>query len=143
VASSRSSELRIARPTASKLKMGEVVGLDDSENVEYFQITQVSGPEVGLGDSDSLIQFGGIVTNSASSGAPIVGAKITLLDGRGTYVAETTSNSEGRYIFKKLGIGKGKYTLKAAAQGYKDQQKTIQQIVSAKTEDLIFRLKSG
>jgi len=143
VASSRSSELRIAGPTATKLKMGDVVRLDDSANVEYFQITQVSGPEVGLGDSDSLIQFGGIVTNNAGSGAPIVGAKITLLDGQGTYVAETTSNAEGRYMFRKLGIGKGKYTLKVEAQGYKDQQKTIAQITSAKREDLIFRLKSG
>lgn len=143
VASSRSSELRVTGQTASKLKMGEVVRLDDSDKVEYFQITQVSGPEVGLGDSDSLIQFGGIVTNSAGSPAPIVGAKIKLVNGQETYVAETTSNSEGRYMFKKLGIGKGTYALKVEAQGYKYKEKTIDEITSAKIEDFIIKLEPG
>lgn len=139
VASANSSELRIEGQAASKVQMGEVVRLDDSEDAEYFQITQVSGPDGGLGDSDTVTQFGGIVTNSRN--APLVGARVTLLDEREAPVAETTTDSEGRYLFRRLRIGKGRYTLKVEAQGYTGERKTIGQLASVTREHLIFELK--
>jgi len=143
IASEKSTELRIAGRDASSLRIGEVYNLNDSDRAECFQITQVSGPEIGLGDSDTLIQFGGIVTNNATSPAPIVGAKITLLNEQGIYVAETISDSDGRYLFRKFGIGKGRYKLKVQADGYNDAERTIDEIASAKMEDFMFKLESG
>ena len=143
VASAPTSEIPVTGSHAGKLRAGEVFKLEESGNVEYFQITRVSGPELGVGDSESMVQFGGIVTNSASSPVPVVGAKITLLNAQGIYVAETMSSADGRYLFKKFGIGTGKYTLKVEAQGYNNVERTINNITAAKIDDFIFRLESG
>jgi len=143
VASTQSAELRILGRDAPKVKLGEVLLLNDSGEVECFQVTQISGPELGLGDSEAMVQFGGMVTNKATTPAPIVGAKVTLLNAQGIFVAEAISNSEGKYIFKKIGIGKGKYNFKVEAQGYEDEEKTIDEITSAKIEDFIFAMESG
>jgi len=143
VASTQSIELRILGRDAPKVKIGEVLLLNDSGKVECFQVTQISGPELGLGDSEAMVQFGGMVTNKAANPAPIVGAKVTLLNAQGIFIAEAISNSEGKYIFKKIGIVKGKYNFKVEAQGYKDEERTIDEITSAKIEDFIFVMESG
>jgi len=143
VASSQSAELRTLGRDAPKVKIGEVLLLDDSGKVEIFQATQISGPELGLGDSETMVQFGGMVTNKATIPAPIVGAKITLLNVQGIFIAEAITNSEGKYIFKKKGMSKGKYNLKVEAQGYKNNERMIDEITSAKIEDFIFAMESG
>jgi hypothetical protein len=138
----KSSELLAKGYGAPRLKVGEVFMLGTSGKAEYIQITQVSGPVAGLADSETIVQFGGIVTNNAKIPAPIMGAKINLLDANGVFVAEATSNSEGKYHFRKLGIGRGKYTLKVEAQGYNIMEKEVKKLTSAKIEDFFLQLES-
>ena len=140
--SANCTELRVAGRNAQKLEKGQVLKLDDPNKIEFVQITKISGPEVGFGGSDVLRQFGGRITNNATPPAPILGAKITLVNAQGIYVAETTSDSEGKYLFKKLGIDRGEHKLKVYADGYKDDENTIEDISSAKIEDFMFKLKS-
>jgi len=138
----KSSELLAKGYGSPRLKIGEVFMLGTSGKAEYIQVTQVSGPVAGLADSETIVQFGGIVTNNAKTPVPIMGAKITLLDANGIFVAEAISNSEGEYHFRKLGIGRGKYTLKVEAQGYNIMEKAIKKLTSAKIEDFILQLES-
>jgi hypothetical protein len=60
----------------------------------------------------------GIVTDT--SGAIILGARVTLLDEGKGYQFTTTSNSEGRYLF--VSIPPGSYTVSAEAHGF---EKTV------------------
>jgi hypothetical protein len=141
-ASSKSTEIRVSGRDVHKLEIGDILKISDSRKAECFQVTRISGPELGLGDSESIIQFGGIVTNSAPTPAPIVGAKITLLNNQGIYLDGAISDLEGKYIFKRFKIGEGNHTLKAEAQGYKDFEKSIEEISRAKAEDFIFKMES-
>lgn len=141
-ASTKSLGIRVSGRDAHKLKIGDILKISDSRKAECFQVTRISGPELGLGNSESIVQFGGMVTNSASTPAPIVGAKITLLNDQGLYLGEAISDLEGKYIFKRFKIGEGSYTLKAEVQGYKDLEKTIEEISRAKAEDFIFKMES-
>jgi hypothetical protein len=143
VASSASSELQIAGRDAPKMKMGQILRLDDPPNVEYCQVVRVSDTHGSFGDSEGLVQFGGIVTNDSSPAAPVAGARVTLVDTQGRNIAETTSDFEGRFVFRRPGIGAGRYTLQVEAQGYKYREKTMNEITSAKLEDFIISLEPG
>jgi hypothetical protein len=71
---------------------------------------------------------------------PVVGAKVTLLNGQGIFVTEAYSDSEGKYVFRKFGMVPGKYTLRSQAEGYKDFEKTVEEITTATTTDLIIKM---
>ncbi len=143
VVSSKSSELRVQGRDVPEIKIGNILKIKDAGKIECFQVNQISGPELGLGNTEAIVQFGGKVTNNASTPAPIVGAKITLFNAQGVYLDEAISDSEGNYIFKRFGIENGSYTLKVEAEGYKDKEKTIEEIASAKMKDFIFKMESG
>ena len=130
-----------AEEVKKQLKMGDVVKIDNPAKIEYCQITEISGPEVGLGaDRDALVHIGGLVTNKV--GAPVLGAEISLLDANLEPVKKTYSNVDGRFSFGKL--NKGKYTLQAKAQGYAPSgQRTIDEIASAEITDFIFNLETA
>ena len=137
IGSAKSSELRVTGYDIRKLRIGGVIMVDNPGKIEYFQITGTSGHE---GRSVTVVQLGGIVTNDIDPPTPIVGANVTLVDSKGVPVGETFSDSEGKFTFKRL-VG-GKYVIKVSAQGYKEKEKTLEEITSAKIEDLIFKLKS-
>jgi hypothetical protein len=136
------SWLTVKGDHASKLKVGEVFRLQSQGKSNYFQVTGISVSQMGLDEAGTLFQVGGIVTNSADSPAPILGAKVTLLDAEGAYVAGAVSDPEGRYFFKKLPPVEGKYTLKVEAEGYKDITETITDIADAGLGDFIIKLEA-
>jgi len=115
VGPAKSSELQVAGGSIRTLRVGDVVMVDNPEKVEYFRITGISGHEIGLGSSETIIQLGGIVTNAAAHPAPIIGAKVTLSDSNGMSVGETFTDSEGQFAFKSL--VKGEYAIKVSASG--------------------------
>ena len=137
IGSTKSSELRVTGDDIRKLKIGGIIMVDNPDKIEYFQITGISGHE---GSSETVVQLGGIVTNDIDPPAPIIGAKVTLVDSKDVPVDETFSDSEGKFTFKRL-VG-GKYVIKVSAQGYNGKAKTLEEITSARIEDLIIKLKS-
>lgn len=140
VGSAKSSELQVAGGGIRTLRVGEVVKVDNPEKVEYFQITGISGPEIGLGSSETIVQLGGIVTNDATHPAPIIGAKVTISDSNGMSVGETFTDSEGKFAFKSL--VRGEYGIKVTARGYNGIEKMLGDINSVEIKDLIIKLKS-
>ena len=140
VGPAKSSELQVAGRGIRTLRVGDVVIVDNPEKVEYFQISGISGPEVGLGSSETIIQLGGIVTNDATHPAPIIGATVTLSDSNGMSVGETFTDSEGKFAFKSL--VRGEYGIKVTASGYKGIEKMLGDITSVEIKDLIIKLKS-
>ncbi|MEA3283172.1 MAG: Pvc16 family protein [Euryarchaeota archaeon] len=141
VGPAKSSELQVAGGGIRTLRVGDVVSsVDDPEKVEYFQITGISGHEVGLGSSETIIQLGGIVTNDATHPAPIIGAKVNLSGSNGMSVGETFTDSEGKFAFKSL--VRGKYYIKVTARGYNGIEKMLGDITSVEIKDLIIKLKS-
>lgn len=140
VGPAKSSELQVAGGGIQTLRVGEVVRVDNPERVEYFQITGISGHEIGLGSSETIIQLGGIVTNDATPPAPIIGAKVTLSDSNGMSVGETFTDSEGKFAFKSL--VEGEYNIKVSARGYAETTEELGEITSVKIGKLIIKLKS-
>jgi hypothetical protein len=140
VGSAKSSELQVVGDGIRTLRVGEVVIVDNPEKVEYFRITGISGHEIGLGSSETIIQLGGIVINDATHPAPIIGAKVTLSDSNSMSVGETFTNSEGKFAFKSL--VRGEYGIKVTAQGYNGIEKMLGDITSVEIKDLIIKLKS-
>lgn len=140
VGSAKSSELLVAGNDIRKLRVGGMIRTANQGGIEYFQIIGISGPEIGPGSSETIVQIGGVVTNSADVPAPIIGAKVILSDSGGAPVGETFSDSEGRFTFKR--IVKGEYIINVSAQGYKEEEKTLEGITLVTTEDLIIKLES-
>ncbi len=137
----QNAQLPAVGQDAAGLKAGEILCANGSQKFECFQINQFHGPKHGLGESETLINLAGIVTNSAPSAVPIVGAKITLLNEKNVAMAETNSDSKGKFIIKKFGVYRGNYTLNVEAQGYHDFTKTIGDVYSVSAEDLLIKLK--
>ena len=140
VGPAKSSELQVAGGSIRTLRVGDVVMVDNPEKVEYFRITGISGHEIGLGSSETIIQLGGIVTNAAAHPAPIIGAKVTLSDSNGMSVGETFTDSEGQFAFKSL--VKGEYAIKVSASGYAETTEEIGEITSVEIGKLIIKLES-
>lgn len=136
----KSSELQVSGGRIRTLRVGEVVMVDNPEKVEYFRITGISGHEIGLGSSETIIQLGGIVTNGATPPAPIIGAKVTLSDSNGMSVGETFTDSEGKFAFKSL--VKGEYAINVSAHGYAETTEELGEITSVETGKLIIKLES-
>ncbi len=140
VGPAKSSELQVAGGGIRTLRVGDVVRVDNPEKVEYFQITGISGHEIGLGSSETIVQLGGFITNDATHPAPIIGAKVTISDSNGMSVGETFTDSEGKFAFKSL--VRGEYSIKVIARGYNGIEKMLGDITSVKIKDLIIKLTS-
>ena len=140
VGPAKSSELQVAGGSIRTLRVGDVVMVDNPEKVEYFRITGISGHEIGLGSSETIIQLGGIVTNAAAHPAPIIGAKVTLSDSNGMSVGETFTDSEGKFAFKSL--VRGEYRIKVTASGYDGTTEELGEITSVEIGKLIIKLES-
>lgn len=139
VAPTESNVLLVSGPDARRQKIGAVVRIDNPDKIEYCQITEISGPTVGLDpEAETVVQVGGIVSNKA--GAPLTGAEVTLLNVNSVPIAKAISDAEGRFKFSDL--NKGKYTFKIVSQGYQPYERTIDNIASAKFEEFIFELKT-
>ena len=139
VASANTNILHVSGPDVRKLKIGNVLKINNPSKNEFCQITEISGPAIGLDSStDIFVQIGGIVTNTAK--APITGAEISLFDANLIFIKKTISDAEGRFRFQNL--NKGKYTFKVEAQGYQPLEKPIEDISLAMFEEFIFQLQS-
>ena len=139
VASANCTSLKVSGPEIKKLKIGDIIKINNPDKIEYSQITEIAGPEMGLStSSDSFVQVGGIVTNLV--GAPVTGAEVSLFNANSVLMNQTISDAEGRFSFGNL--SKGKYVFKIIAQGYKQMDKTINDIASAQFDDFIFKLES-
>ena len=66
--------------------------------------------------------------------------KKVVVDSNGVPVGETSSDSEGKFTFGRL--GEGEYTIKISAQGYIGIEKELGELTLAKTKDLIIILES-
>ena len=71
-------------------------------------------------------------------GATIVGATVTLTDANGVEKSATT-NGEGAYVFS--GLAPGKYSLRAAAQGFADSDETDVDLTPGARQSLDLTLK--
>jgi hypothetical protein len=138
-----SGEVYVGGADSGTLQTGDILRLKEPKAPEWFQIMSVSGPHRVAHASDTFIQFGGLVTNKAPSPAPIVGAKVTLIDTQAHVTAETSTDSEGRYLFRHFGIETGAYTVKIEAAGYKTGSTVIADLASAGLKDLVVRLDAG
>jgi len=125
---------------SKNIDKGSYILLKDTEKEEAFLIIKIFEEKM-LYQPEGFTQFGGIVTNNSGNISPLIGAKVKLFDKSDNLITETTTDIQGRFIFRKIREIPEK--LKVLKEGYKEKEINLSEFPKTKIGDMIIRLDAN